>query len=190
MPWPKGAALPLHPKPKPSASSLRLGAWEKQTLCAPSTAITQDVSPRMKICSHRRKELENLCIILPPTNTHYLWIISLAFIPLKNEVDLTNTVMFLMTCFLDIWQLHLKKKKPTQIVAWFTAAGTDRPCSQRWVQCLRQGSLCWRRQEPVQGYALAMHFSQWYCLLWESWVTAGPGRLTVLLAAASVLRAV
>lgn len=44
-----------------------------------------------------------LRVILPPTNTRYLWIISLAFIPLKNKVDLTNTVMFLMTCSLVIW---------------------------------------------------------------------------------------
>jgi len=66
VPWPKGAALPVHLKPKPSASSLDLGASEKQTLHDPSIAITQDVSSKMK------KDLENLCAILPPTNTHYL----------------------------------------------------------------------------------------------------------------------
>lgn len=65
----------------------------------------------MKMCSHRRKELENLHVILPPTNTHYLWIISLAFIPLKNKLDLTNSVMFLMTWFFGYMAAVLGKKK-------------------------------------------------------------------------------
>lgn len=130
---------PLHPKPKPSASSFCLGVWEKQTWCRPSTAITQDVCPRMKICSCRRKELENLCVMLPPTNAHYLWIISLASIHLKNKADLTNTVIFLMTCFLAVWQLHFKKRAHAGSglihCGWhrsplLTAMGAARPAEQ------------------------------------------------------------
>lgn len=131
-----------------------LRAWEKQVLCDPSTAVTQDVSLGIKICSRRRKELEN--VILPLTNTHYLWIISLAFILLESKVALTNAAMFLMTCFFGyIGSCILKGKAHTDsgLINWgwhsspsFTETSAVPPA----------GQLGWRRQQSVPGYALQL----------------------------------